>query len=248
LYGIGLLSHLPGDADRVRSEEEPERPAFELRLGVEAEQEAVAGGQRVRRFARRPGLEDLPLEPTLPHPPAHLEGHHHPFLVRRQRHGERPDRHGRETLSVPRFRVAARFAVGVDLDGALDGNAVPVGDESAGLEHRVLAAGLDLGDDVPRRFVLEVLLHAERQVGGPGAQRLRQDVGGVEIPQAGEDRDQLGVEGRVGQAGGVTLEQPETLERIDRVHCTLQGEVDVNVLDERQRLVNEELTFRGAQQ
>src|SRR6185369_3206706 len=46
---------------------------------------------------------------------------------------------------------------------------------------------------------------------------------------------------------GVALEELEALEGIHRVHRALQGEVDIKVLDERQRLVDEPLTFLGAQ-
>ena len=84
-----------------------------------------------------------------------------------------------------------------------------------------------------------MLLDQERQHSGTVGEGRRQHVVGVEVPQVGEDVDELVVELPLGQGRQPLEPEAETLQGIGGVHRPLQRQVHVQAVDHRHRLAND---------
>jgi hypothetical protein len=69
----------------------------------------------------------------------------------------------------------------------------------------------------------------------------------VQVTEAREDPDQLVVEAALGHPFEAVAQQLETLNRIDGVHGALEREMDVEILDQHTRLVDETSPLGGAE-
>ena len=112
----------------------------------------------------------------------------HPLLVGRQMDDQRPDGERLEATGVPRRGVAAGEAGRVQVDGAVDRDAAPVGHLGARAEPGRGEALHHARDHVVGRArVVEVLLDQEGQEGDLAGERAGQQVVGVQVADRVED-------------------------------------------------------------
>ena len=132
--------------------------------------------------------------------------------------------------------MARRMGVPFRRDLALD---------EGGVEIR---PGGDLGDDVGCcRPAAGAFLDEERQEQRVRAVRLGGTYVGVQVPQRREDLDQLRLEGAlrpqiraVSRLQQLVLEQPQPLHRVDRVAGALGRQVHVGLLEDDDRLFDDQ--------
>ncbi len=147
-----------------------------------------------------------------------------------------------------RLPVASGEALGIVPDGPLDRDPVPGDDLDPAHERRMAEPGCDVGDEILALPALDVVFHHERQEGQHGTERKRKQIIGVQVVQGGEDLGHFAVEGdlrgqgqRIGRMLQFLQEQLETLDRVDRMHRPLQGQVDIVLLEQDQRLADQQL-------
>ncbi len=118
--------------------------------------------------ARPPGysLEYPPVEPNLPALTSRDVADHDPLLVGWGALLHVADRHRFQPAGVAGMRVAACLAIGVQLNGPVDRDAVPVGEDHPGREVGIREAGDQLRDHVPVLLPLEELLDEEGEERG----------------------------------------------------------------------------------
>ena len=123
-----------------------------------------------------------------------------------------------------------------------------MGDLDTGHEVRVLEARDEARDDVVARAVLVVeLLHQEGHERRVFVVGRRQDVVGVEIADALENADHGAVELPLGELAETAAQQLQVLHRIDGVHGPLQRQVHIDVVEQRQRLIDDGATLGSGQ-
>ena len=145
---------------------------------------------------------------------------------------------------MPCFRVAAGVPRRGDLDRARDRNAVPVAHLDALAKGGVGKSRHDVADDVFADVIVPIGFHAERQGGSDGIERRRQQVIGVKVAQRREDVGHLRVEGAFRcKLREPVPEQPQPLQRVDRMHGPLQGQMRVAALEHNDRLLDDERAF-----
>jgi hypothetical protein len=149
---------------------------------------------------------------------------------------------------VPGGLVAAGLAIGMDLDRPVDRHAAPADHLDAGSEGRVGEALEQARHDVVALAggVVE-LLHQERQERGVLVIGRRQDIVGVEVAQALEDVDHLVVELALAERREPAAQELELLHRVDRVGGALERQVNVDVVDQDQRLIDDRAPLGLAQ-
>ncbi len=159
-----------------------------------------------------------------------------PFLVRWQMYDQWPDGQRLQPPRVLRVGIAAGEPRGVDVDRAIDGDAVPVRHLDTDAERWCRESLEQVRDHVSALPGLVVLLDLEGQEGNHAVIGPRQQVVGVQVTHRVEDLRHLRVESRLGfhRVGPLSpqsdLEQTQPLQRVDRVHRGLEVQVHVVAL------------------
>jgi hypothetical protein len=166
-------------------------------------------------------------------------------------------RSDRERLDAPGMAggcIAPGEALGVDLYRPLDWNAAPVGDRDPRCEVRRRVPRYEAGNGVsPHPLLIEILFDPERQESKLPLVRHRQPVERVEIPNRVKDRQHLGVKDAIRRQGArvrmlqSSAHDPQPLDRIDRVHRYLERQMHVVLLEQKQRLLDDELPLGQVQ-
>ena len=108
------------------------------------------------------------------------------------------------------------------------------------MKPRVLERGVDLRHQVAGDAILVVVaLDEEAERGDVAPVGDGQLVDRVEVPERAEDRRELGVELELGERLEPVRQQPQALDRVDRVHRPLERQVDVEALEQDRRLIDE---------
>ena len=161
-----------------------------------------------------------------------------PLLVGRRRVFERTKRQRFERTREPGIGTPAGFRLGMQLDGAVKRNPVPVIDgdpfEEIGVTHRPL---IDFRHHVAALAVNHIRFHQERQARHRVFTRPRPMVLRVRVAQTIHQQGQLAMKLQIAHRRQLLAQMLQPANHIDTVKRTLQRQVRVNAAEHlRQRI------------